>query len=199
MTDHELLFRLAAALVWILGFGVRFYFQRQVRGVERTSARHVSRDRVLYFLVFGAFLLPLVYALSPLLDFAHVALLGLLRGLGVMIGLAAVALLYVTHRALGHNWSGILELARDHQLVQHGPYARVRHPMYTALFGAALGYALLSANWIIAAATLGTTAAMYAARVRDEEQLMRDRFGAAYEAYMARTGRLLPKLARSRR
>lgn len=70
--------------------------------------------------------------------------------------------------------------------------------MYTALFCMAFAYSLLSANWIVAIANLGAVTAMYLARVADEEQMLVDQFGEEYRAYMRRTGRLLPKLLRSR-
>ncbi len=58
-------------------------------------------------------------------------------GLGVEV---AGALLYLwARRELGRNWSGEISVKQDHALVRSGPYGRIRHPMYTALIGMAIG------------------------------------------------------------
>jgi protein-S-isoprenylcysteine O-methyltransferase Ste14 len=127
------------------------------------------------------------------LDFAHVDVPTPLRWVGALLGVGALVLFASAHRALGRNWSGVLEIAHRHTLVTRGPYGRVRHPMYSALLATAVANALLAANWLVALVVV-TTVAMYLARVRDEERLMLDYFGDAYRAYMRQTGRVLPKL-----
>jgi protein-S-isoprenylcysteine O-methyltransferase Ste14 len=192
--DTELAYKIAVGSLGAVAFGLRLYYQSRLRNVRRVSARHLSRDQVYYWLVFSAFLLAFVYALSPLLDFAHVALPAALRWLGLPAGIGAVLLIAMTHAALGRNWSGCLEISESHALVVSGPYRRVRHPMYSAFFLMAFAYALLSANWIVAIANIAAVTLMYVARVADEEQMMIDQFGEEYRAYMRSTGRLLPKL-----
>lgn len=77
-----------------------------------------------------------------------------------------------------------------------GPYRYVRHPMYTAFFGAAVAFALLSANGVIALTSLGSVTLMYLARVGDEERMMLEAFGEPYRDHTLHTGRLLPRLGR---
>lgn len=192
--DGELAYRIAVGATWIVGYAIRLYHERQAREVQRVRARHLARERILYWMVFAAFVLALVYAFSPFLDVAHVPVPAPLRWLGLPFAILGVALLSATHRALGRNWSGKLEIADGHQLIVVGPYRRVRHPMYTALFCIAFAYSLLSANWIVAIANLGAVTAMYLARVADEEQMLIDQFGEEYRAYMRRTGRLIPRM-----
>lgn len=72
-----------------------------------------------------------------------------------------------------------------------GPYARVRHPLYTAMFGVGIAFALVTANWVfvlLAVAAIGVVA-----RVPREEQMMIEEFGEEYKAYMQKTGRFFPK------
>src|ERR1051325_6981188 len=92
----------------------------------------------------------------------------------------------------GQNWSGLVMMVRDgHQLVQNGPYAIVRHPIYTGMFFAILGTALTLgtlASWIAVAAGL----AGILIRVDVEERLMATEFGDAHAAYRARTSKLIP-------
>jgi Putative protein-S-isoprenylcysteine methyltransferase len=193
MSAGELPYRIALGSSWIIGYAIRLYYERQARGVQRVSARHLTRERILYWMVFIAFVLALVYAISPLLDVAHVALPAGVRWLGLPCAILGVTLLAATHHALGRNWSGKLEIADGHRLIVVGPYRRVRHPMYTALFCMAFAYSLLSANWIVAGANLVAVTLMYLTRVRDEEQMLIDQFGDEYRRYMRRTGRLVPR------
>jgi protein-S-isoprenylcysteine O-methyltransferase Ste14 len=111
MIESELAYRAAAAALGAVGFAVRFYYQLRTRSVGRVSARHLQRDQVYYWLVFAAFLLVFVYAFTPALDFAHISLHALVRWSGSLLGILGIVLLIATHRALGHNWSGQLEIA----------------------------------------------------------------------------------------
>jgi protein-S-isoprenylcysteine O-methyltransferase Ste14 len=198
MNRNEIVFRATVAALLIAGFAVRFYYQAQQRHVERVSARSLGRDKFFYWLVFTSYVLVLVYSFSTLLDAAHVDLPDALRWLGAPFGIAGVALLAATHRALGRNWSGVLEIAEKHALIVSGPYRRVRHPMYTAFFCIAIANALLCANLIVAIVGLAAVAMMYVARVTDEEAMLIEQFGDEYRRYMQRTGRLVPKPSRSR-
>jgi protein-S-isoprenylcysteine O-methyltransferase Ste14 len=95
-------------------------------------------------------------------------------------------------RAMGRNWSVVARTRSDHQLVTGGPFAYVRNPIYTGLFALMLAMALAFGHWrgLIPGVPLywiGT-----AIRVRDEEKLLRARFGQAYADYAARVKRFVP-------
>jgi len=79
--------------------------------------------------------------------------------------------------------------------MQTGPFRYIRHPVYTAIVGAALGQTLLLLSLPLALLTL-LLAGLALYRARAEEALLRSpkAFGATYDAYMARTGRFLPRL-----
>jgi protein-S-isoprenylcysteine O-methyltransferase Ste14 len=85
-----------------------------------------------------------------------------------------------------------LELREGQSLVTGGVYSRVRHPMYSALFLDALAQALLLPNWVAGPAFLVAFTLMFALRLGPEERMMVAKFGAEYEAYRARTKRILP-------
>jgi protein-S-isoprenylcysteine O-methyltransferase Ste14 len=134
-----------------------------------------------------------VYAFSPLrLRALALPLPGWLRWAGVVLGLASLGFWTWTHVALGPLWSAQLQLREGHRLVTSGPYARIRHPMYTAIFGWMAGLALVSANWALVVGVAGTIA-FWAARVPREEQMMLEQFGDEYREYMKRTGRYFPR------
>lgn len=115
-----------------------------------------------------------------------------LRWLGFFLGLTSLALMAWTQVELGTQWSAQLQLREEHHLVTTGPYARVRHPMYTAMFGWGMALALVTAHWIFVVLAVLAIAGLIA-RVPREEQMMIEEFGEEYQAYMQRTGRFFPK------
>ena len=111
--------------------------------------------------------------------------------IGVALGTSSLALFVWTHVVLGRFWSPYLQLRPGHRLITAGPYARIRHPMYSAIVGWMISLGLVAANWIpLACAVLG--ALQFLLRIRGEETMMVQQFGDEYRQYMKRTGRLLP-------
>jgi protein-S-isoprenylcysteine O-methyltransferase Ste14 len=114
-----------------------------------------------------------------------------LRWTGVAVcgvgGLLRLIPVYV----LGCRFSGLVAIQQEHQLETHGIYGTVRNPSYVGLLLGSVGWALVFRS----AVGVLLTAAMLVplvARIRAEERLLREHFGAEYEAYCARTWRLLP-------
>ena len=191
--ESETLFRIIFGFLLILGFGIRTYFKKQVKEVERVEHRHERRERFLYNLVLVSYLLMFFYLFTSWLDFAHIPLPAWVRWTGALIICSSSALFFWTHQTLGSNWSGVLEISKGHRLVIEGPYRYVRHPMYSAFFLCAIGVPLLSANWFIGVIHFGAVMWMYMARVSSEENMMIEHFGGAYRQYMTMSGRLLPR------
>lgn len=161
-----------------------------------TVVRAPLRERVLLGTM-GVLTVPLfVWFLTPWLDFAHVAMPEWARWAGGAVIVAGVWFFSKTHEALAHNWSPLLELREGASLVTTGPYRLVRHPMYSAAFVIDIGLGILSANWLVAGTMLLGLLVLVVGRVRDEERMMTDAFGDEYREYMARTGRLFPRLRR---
>jgi protein-S-isoprenylcysteine O-methyltransferase Ste14 len=96
---------------------------------------------------------------------------------------------------LGRNWSGRVIIQVDHQLITAGPYAYLRHPLYTGLLTALTGTTLVSGHY---GALLGLSLAINIFRLKAhrEEQLLEAEFGAGYAVYRAHTGSILPRIAR---
>jgi len=114
-----------------------------------------------------------------------------LRWAGIGLGMTSVGLFAWTHVVLGRFWSTTLQLRRDHRLITAGPYARIRHPMYSAILGWLMSLGLVGANWTaFVLAALGTLIVLL--RTQGEEKMMLEQFGDEYREYMKRTGRLLP-------
>jgi protein-S-isoprenylcysteine O-methyltransferase Ste14 len=202
--DTETLFR---TLFWILLGSVlvmRIYFSSQVRRAgERLLPDHaaIAREgriafavRFVGFFVLAAFLG--LYGLNvPWLAGITLPLPPWLRWAGFALGLASLAWWAWTQSALGAQWSAQLQLREEHHLVTTGPYARVRHPLYSAMLGISVAFALVTANWIFVIFGALSIVGLFS-RVPREEQMMLEKFGAEYASHMQRTGRFFPRVAR---
>lgn len=92
---------------------------------------------------------------------------------------------------LGRNWSGAVTLKQDHELIQSGPYAVVRHPIYAGFLLAMLGTALVLGELRGLLAFLAM-AASFTKKMIDEERAMGGQFPDGYPLYRARVRRLIP-------
>jgi protein-S-isoprenylcysteine O-methyltransferase Ste14 len=92
---------------------------------------------------------------------------------------------------LGRNWSGIVTLKENHELITQGPYNLVRHPIYTGLLVAFLGSALARGQWRGLIAVAIVFWALWR-KLRLEERWMREQFGEQYVAYSKRVSALIP-------
>jgi protein-S-isoprenylcysteine O-methyltransferase Ste14 len=94
---------------------------------------------------------------------------------------------------IGTNWSGSVTVKVGHELIRSGPYAWVRHPIYSGILLAALGTAIVcrEPRGIIALLLLWIA---FTTKSRVEERFMRQTFGSAYDDYSLTTGALFPKL-----
>jgi protein-S-isoprenylcysteine O-methyltransferase Ste14 len=188
----EVPFRLLALTMGILSLAIRLVYQRRAERVEKVKGEWQRRDRSPYLLPTYAALPTVFYICTTRVKFAHLRLPLSLRWLGAIIGGAGLALFAWTHHCLGTNWSGKLELSKEHTLVTSGPYRWVRHPMYTSFFLSAAGNVLMTANWLASVPALVAVTWMYLGRYAAEEEMMSEEFGEAYRLYMRKTGRLLP-------
>lgn len=92
---------------------------------------------------------------------------------------------------LGDNWSQAVTVKEGHQLITSGPYALVRHPIYTGLLLAFVGMAVARGERRGLLAVALVLAVLWH-KLRLEERWMRVQFGDAYEAYARRVAALLP-------
>lgn len=153
------------------------------------------------------FLAPLTYpffvVVAPALAYGTVLTFHLPRDevlqlVGLGLWAAGGILVLWASRALGRFMTIQIAVAKDHELITIGPYARIRHPLYAGAIFLVAGLALTFLNLVLLmAAVLVIAIATY--RARKEERLLAspEGFGAQYRQYMARTGRFLPSLRRA--
>jgi protein-S-isoprenylcysteine O-methyltransferase Ste14 len=94
---------------------------------------------------------------------------------------------------IGTNWSGIVTIKQGHELVMPGPYALVRHPIYTGLSLGFTGHAIARGEWRGVLAVVMVVGSFWL-KLRFEESWMRQQFGAAYDDYSRRVPALIPFL-----
>lgn len=115
-----------------------------------------------------------------------------LRWLGVALTVLGVALALWSMITLGRHYDLVLEVHEGHELVRRGPYALVRHPVYTGLALHFAGACLATGSILLIAGTLLLTYPAFYLRARAEERLLRDQFGAQYEKYAREVPMLVP-------
>jgi protein-S-isoprenylcysteine O-methyltransferase Ste14 len=114
-----------------------------------------------------------------------------IAGLGLAVNVAAVALAVWARRTLGKHWSGEITTKVDHDLITSGPYAYVRHPIYSAVLGLCVGTTLVWNQWHAVVGTL-LVAIAYVRKIRLEEENLSEAFGPAWDEYRARVKGLVP-------
>jgi protein-S-isoprenylcysteine O-methyltransferase Ste14 len=114
-----------------------------------------------------------------------------LRWIGVVVLAIGGALRLWPVVALGHRFSGLVAIQPNHTLLTNGPFRYIRHPSYLGLLLSGLGWALAFRS-ILGVPVMVLHLIPVIARISAEEELLRSEFGSEYEAYRARTSRLLP-------
>jgi protein-S-isoprenylcysteine O-methyltransferase Ste14 len=96
-------------------------------------------------------------------------------------------------RLLGENWSSSVTIKQGHELITTGPYAFVRHPIYTGILTGFLGTAI-ALSQVRGAVGFLLIFLVLLAKLRIEEEWMRSQFGETYTTYAHRTAALMPYL-----
>ncbi|MGO9008412.1 MAG: methyltransferase family protein [Beijerinckiaceae bacterium] len=114
-----------------------------------------------------------------------------LRWIGVVLFAVSGYLRLRPVVVLGDRFSGLVAIQRGHTLVTHGIYGVIRHPSYLGALLFALGWSLAFRSGVGVVITALMIVPLIA-RIRAEETMLQSQFGAEYDAYRARTSRLIP-------
>ena len=162
--------------------------------VKKTKTTESIQSRLAYGvpMVAGCYLIFAHSMPSQLLSARFVPSFRSIQIAAIMVTCLGTALCIWARFILGENWSARVTRKVGHELVRTGPYAYVRHPIYTGLTLAMLGTATFVGEW---RALLGVGIAVTGEilKARREEQFMIAEFGATYEQYRGSTGFLLPR------
>lgn len=146
---------------------------------------------VIYLLSFLALWTPLIdwaYGLTSIkIDLYSISSL---LGTGIMLtglGLRVYAINY-----LGKQFTGTVEIVKDHQLITGGPYSAIRHPSYTGSLLTFVGAAILLESWIGLVTAIFCMTIAYYYRIKTEEKILTQTFGRLYGRYRASTYASIP-------
>ena len=188
-------------IVYFVGFiiitVVRKIFTARLRNEKLAIDNKTALDITLLALNGIGMIIPLVYVFSTLLDFADYPRPEWVGYLGAVLFLMASWLLYHSHADLNRNWIPVVGLRPNHTLITTGIYKNIRHPMYSAHIIWAIAQVMILPNWIAGFSFLIVLTPHIFIRMGVEEKMLIEQFSDEYQAYMKRSGRLLPRLRHS--
>jgi protein-S-isoprenylcysteine O-methyltransferase Ste14 len=123
---------------------------------------------------------------EPIWQSAQIAALALAPS-SLLLGWLAI-------RELGVQWRIQAVVTRTHKLITTGPYAFVRHPVYTSLFGMMVATGFVIADWKAVAAAVVLYVGGTEIRIAAEETLLAERFGTDFAVYRASVPAYIPFL-----
>src|SRR5213593_4047896 len=111
---------------------------------------------------------------------------------GVVLFVVGLLLRWWTIITLGRFFTVDVTIEKDHELVERGPFRIVRHPSYTGVLLAFVGFALTLGNWAALLVILLPIGAAFIHRMNVEENALSGALGVQYTDYWRRTKRLVP-------
>jgi protein-S-isoprenylcysteine O-methyltransferase Ste14 len=96
-------------------------------------------------------------------------------------------------RTLGKQWTYVARVVEGHKLITEGPYRWVRNPIYTGMLGMLLATNLAVSRWWAAPIALALFLIGNQIRIRSEEKLLREAFGAEFDDYARRVPAIVPR------
>jgi protein-S-isoprenylcysteine O-methyltransferase Ste14 len=179
---------LVAWLVWLI------YWLLSATSAKPTERRESLASRLSHFvpLILGIWLIALAHPTVPWFLLVRVWPPSLFtHWLGVAVMFAGLGFSVWARARLGRNWSATVTVKRQHELIRTGPYAWVRHPIYSGLTLALLGNAI-SLGEVRGFLGVLVIAAAFTRKLRIEERWMREIFGEEYARYAKEVAALIP-------
>jgi len=196
--NTETIFRLVTFFLLVSALSIGGYFRRKADREGGQMKTSEGRGLVVVLRLMSLIvILPLfIYLLNPdWVAWARFSIPEWIRWLATLVAVAVIPIIYWIFVSLGTNISPTQATRQNHQLVTHGPYRWVRHPLYTVGFIFAICLTVITSLWWLAIG-MGLPLILLLLRTSKEEARLIEAFGDDYRDYMKRTGRLLPRLGR---
>ncbi len=169
-------------LTWAMAF-----VKPRKQATDRKEIASAPASRWGIFLVMVGFAMTWAYVRPPGFHKPAWALI-----LSMVFAPPSVVLAWSATRHLGKQWRYKAALREDHELIQSGPYALVRHPIYLSMLGMLLATLMAWTWWPLAIGALLAFLAGTEIRIHAEEALLGSHFGAVYAGYRERTKAYIP-------
>jgi len=111
---------------------------------------------------------------------------------GLCVMVVGLVLRLEAIRQLGRYFSVDVAIQQEHRVIRSGLYAHLRHPSYTGMLLAFLGFGIALGNWLSLALAVLPTTAVILFRIGVEERALTEQFGDEYHRYREQTARLVP-------
>ena len=195
--DTESLYRFVFTAIFVGSISISTYFRKRARASGEVIRRaDEGKSFVMLRILFGLplFLPVFAYIMNPeWLGWTKISLPEWLRILGSVTGLVCIPLVWWVFHSIGSNISETVLTKANHQLVTHGIYRWVRHPLYSVATMMFFSCGLIAGSWwIFVFAGVAIILVRFIVIPR-EDTMLREKFGNAYAAYQQRTGMLFPK------
>lgn len=178
-------------LIWGIFFA--YWFFSSFRRESKVEQQEPLSSRLFYLTLIGLAISQIVF--DPLF---YGPLLWRILPEGIMIDLVGVTLLILglsftvwARLHLGRYWSARISLAKDHQLIQTGPYRFVRNPIYSGGLVAILGTAIVVGQ-VRGVVAMVLVLIAFLRKIQLEERWLLERFGPAYLEYQKKVSALIP-------
>ncbi len=178
--------------VWILFF---LYWQIKAANTKTTQRLEPAASRILRVFIFLIAIALLSTTRIPL-PWLYLQLwpVGFWPfWLGAAVTIAGLLFAVWAREHLGSNWSRSVTIKQGHELITTGPYAVVRHPIYTGILTGFLGMAI-AISQVRGFIVFVLIFLVFWIKLRMEEQWMRSQFGETYATYARQTAALVPYL-----
>jgi len=178
-------------VVWIVFF---LYWQIKSADTKTTQRIEPAASRILRVFIFLVAIVILATRIPLPWLYRHLWPVRLWSfWLGAVITIAGLLFAVWARVHLGRNWSRSVTIKQGHELISTGPYAVVRHPIYTGILTGFLGMAI-SISQVRGFIAFVLVFLAFWIKLRIEEQWMRSQFGETYAAYAHKTAALVPYL-----
>ena len=176
---------------WFGFAGAMFAARRHSGQVEKRRERSSVTGLVIQMVAYSAVWSVRRNWAAPLLAQAVVPE-SLLCPLTIALVVGSIWMVVAAVRTLGRQWSLTARVIEGHELMTAGPYRLVRHPIYSGMLGMLVATGIAITRWWWLPIGVAVYVAGTLIRTRAEERLLREQFGAAYDAYAARVSALVP-------
>ena len=126
-------------------------------------------------------------------DFARLPWYGMIRIAAAVVGVVALGATIKCWARMGKDWRMAVTAEPDQPLITDGPFGRIRHPIYALSILLVVCSVVVVPNALMAACGTGLVA-LWVVKAHNEERHMLRQHGDAYAAYLARTGRFVPRM-----
>lgn len=180
------------AACWV-GFGAILVVGK--RGASKAQARQDAKSHLGFLLQGVAYAICWCFPRTQIFLYPRESKMAeeALSALAATIAVASVWFCFAAARALGKQWALVARVVEGHELITEGPYAIVRNPIYLAMFGMLVATGLVVSRWQALAGAIIVFFAGTEIRIRSEEKLLRDAFGAKFAEYARRIPGLFPR------